>query len=447
MENRRFWVWKGIIGGLLLAFISISCAEPKAPQPIENDEIADVISQMTDIMVHDVTNPPLAAKFFAYACLAGLEVLSYQEDSISSLTQKINGFSVMVNKVKPPKLHEGRISAVFAMLHTAKKMQPSGSLLEVVEEEFSKRCLSAGFDQDIIDASMAFGMEVSKEILKYAAADNYNKTSGFPKYTPLAAEGSWYPTPPGFFAPVEPYFNTLRPFFLDSASQFKPIAPVHFSTDKNSPFYKMMEEVYQVELTEEKRLVAAFWDCNPFALEENGHLMIGMKKISPGAHWMGIGNIACKVYQVGFEKTMEINAVLGMALHDAFIGCWDEKYRSNRIRPETIIRKLIDPNYKPFLQTPPFPEYLSGHSVISTASAVVLTHYFGENFSFTDTVEVKFGLPTRDFEGFHQAAEEAAISRLYGGIHFMDAITEGQKQGREIGAWTIGKLFFPLPRN
>ncbi|SDY66181.1 MULTISPECIES: vanadium-dependent haloperoxidase [Rhodonellum] len=447
MENRRKSAWKGIVLGSLLVLVSISCAEPKAPQPIQNDEIANVISQMTDIMIHDVTNPPLAAKFFAYASLAGMEALSYQEDSLSLLSQKINGYSATVNKIKQPEKYEHRISAVFAMLHTAKKMQPSGSLLEVYEDEFAKRCLALGFDQKIIDQSKAFGIEVSGEILKYAATDNYNKTSGFPKYTPLAAEGSWYPTPPGFFAPVEPYFNTLRPFFLDSASQFKPISPARFSTDKNSPFYKMMEEVYQVELTEEKKLVAAFWDCNPFALEENGHLMIGMKKISPGAHWMGIGNIACKVNQVGFDKAMEINGVLAMSLHDAFMGCWDEKYRSNRIRPETIIRKLIDPNYKPLLQTPPFPEYLSGHSVVSTASAVVLTHYFGENFAYTDTVEVKFGLPTRDFEGFHQAAEEAAISRLYGGIHFMDAITEGQKQGREIGSWTIDKLFSPLSKN
>ncbi|MDQ4139982.1 MAG: vanadium-dependent haloperoxidase, partial [Bacteroidota bacterium] len=125
---------------------------------------------------------------------------------------------------------------------------------------------------------------------------------------------------------------------------------------------------------------------------------------------------------------------------DAFISCWNEKYRSNRIRPETFINAHIDPNWRSLLQTPPFPEYTSGHSVVSAAVAWVLTALAGENFAYTDTVEVEFGLPARKFTSFQQAAQEAAISRLYGGIHYRDAVENGLKQGQQIGQFVLQKL-------
>jgi hypothetical protein len=125
---------------------------------------------------------------------------------------------------------------------------------------------------------------------------------------------------------------------------------------------------------------------------------------------------------------------------DAFISCWDEKYRSNRIRPETYINRYIDITWQPILQTPPFPEYTSGHSVISTASAEVLTYLLGDNFSFTDNSEEMFELTPRIFTSFRKAAEEAAVSRLYGGIHFRDAIEQGQMEGKAIGKFIRDKL-------
>ena len=175
-------------------------------------------------------------------------------------------------------------------------------------------------------------------------------------------------------------------------------------------------------------------------MQDGGHLQYGFKKISPGAHWLGIAGIACLNANKGFEETMQIYTSVSIGLMDAFICCWDEKYRSNRVRPETAIRKYIDPQWAPLLQTPPFPEYLSGHSVISNASAAILTHYFGNNFSYSDSVEVAYGLPSRAFQSFQQAAAEAAISRFYGGIHFMDAITNGQQQGTKVGAWVLQKI-------
>ena len=135
-----------------------------------------------------------------------------------------------------------------------------------------------------------------------------------------------------------------------------------------------------------------------------------------------------------------LQTFVGVALMDAFISCWDEKYRSNRIRPETYINKYIDVFWQPLLQTPPFPEYPSGHSVVSTASAEILTYLLGENFSYTDDSEVIFEIAPRSFTSFQQAAEEAAISRLYGGIHYMDAITNGQELGKNVGEKIISKM-------
>jgi membrane-associated phospholipid phosphatase len=137
---------------------------------------------------------------------------------------------------------------------------------------------------------------------------------------------------------------------------------------------------------------------------------------------------------------MLIHTITALSLHDAFISCWDEKYRGNRIRPETVINRYIDEKWQPLIQTPPFPEYPSGHSVISSAAAVVLTHFFGDHFSFTDSTEKYIGLDPRHFSSLNAAANEACISRLYGGIHFRDAIENGALQGKEIGNFIIGEL-------
>ncbi len=416
------------------------CTQKKSDPQFGSQQISQVLAKMTDIMVHDVTNPPLAARFFSYACLAGYEVVA-QNDSVSP---NMHGILNKYPKIEKPPIsgYSYQLSALLAMMETAKKMQPSGTLLEKYEQQFLDSCRQSGISDEVITASLNYAQAISKNILAYAKADKYNRISNYPRYTPANQEGTWYPTPPGYFAPVEPYFNTVRSFTLDTCIQFKPAPPIVFSKDKSSAFYKLMQESYQegVTLPKDHQEIAAFWDCNPFALQDNGHMLVGMKKISPGAHWLGITGIACQQARVPFAKAMQINTLVSISLMDGFISCWDEKFRSNRIRPETAIRKYIDPRWKPLLQTPPFPEYLSGHSTISSAAAVVLTHYLGDNFKYKDTVEVRFGLPAREFKSFQQAADEAGISRFYGGIHFHDAIDNGRLQGLQVGEWVVNKV-------
>lgn len=152
---------------------------------------------------------------------------------------------------------------------------------------------------------------------------------------------------------------------------------------------------------------------------------------------MGITGIACKKMEWSLSKTAYAHTMVAITMADAFIACWSSKYKYNRVRPETAIKKLISRTWTPLLQTPPFPEYTSGHSVISAAAATVLTHLFGNHFSFTDDTETEFGLPLRKFDSFTDAAKEAAISRLYGGIHFRDSIENGAKEGEQVGKWVI----------
>jgi len=168
--------------------------------------------------------------------------------------------------------------------------------------------------------------------------------------------------------------------------------------------------------------------------------MHATKKITPGGHWIGIISIACRKAEADFVKSAHAYALTSIALNDAFISCWDEKYRSNLVRPETVINENIDPDWVPILQTPPFPEHTSGHSVISRAAAIALTSIFGDDFSYEDDVELQYGLPVRKFNSFIEASEEAAISRLYGGIHYMPSITYGVQQGEAVGKFVVENL-------
>lgn len=422
---------------------------------------------MTEVMIHDVTNPPLAARFFAYSCLSGYEILAENDQRVHRLSGIINTYPHIIipayvrlatdkaasgirltdnskGAVEKQELpYDIRLAALLAMIQTAEKLQPSGFLLKTVETKLLDSCRHAGYSAALINVSLNYAASISKQILLFARSDGYNRISNFPRYTPSGKEGEWYPTPPAYFSPVEPYFNTVRSFTLDSAAQFKPVHPILFSSSKKSEFYKNMVLNYKLgknDLTRQQREIAAFWDCNPFAVLDNGHMLIGLKKISPGAHWLGITGIACHLAHKDFSESFAIHTLVALGLMDSFICCWDEKYRSNRIRPETAIRKYIDAAWEPLLQTPPFPEYLSGHSCISATSANILTRFFGENFSYVDNVEAPYGLLPRSFKSFKQAADEAGISRFYGGIHFKDAIDQGLKQGTNVGNWILQKL-------
>ncbi|HTE26952.1 vanadium-dependent haloperoxidase [Flavitalea sp.] len=432
MKSARFYILTFVVFCAISFLIACSGRTGQADR-LTNQDIGNFVGEMSDLMLHDVTSPPLAARFFGYTFLSGYEILSQHDSSYRRLAGKLNDYPVL----SAPDSIEGydyRLAALLSMIGTASKMQPSGKLLEKYRDQLLASCIELGYTDGEIEASLRYASAVSKKMLQYAKSDGYNKISNFARYTPVEGEGSWYPTPPAFMPAVEPYFHTIRSFTFDSSSQFKPEPPVPFSKKTNSAFYLQLLLNYNAgkAFPADSLLIAAYWDCNPFALQDGGHMQVGLKKISPGAHWLGITGIACKKANKTFNESLRIHTYVSLVLMDGFLACWDEKFRSNRIRPETAIRKYKDPTWKPLLQTPPFPEYPSGHSTISAAAAVVLTKYLGDQFEYTDTVEVKFGLPSRKFSSFNQAADEAGMSRFYGGIHFIDAIVNGREQGIKV---------------
>jgi hypothetical protein len=406
--------------------------------------LIDNLFYITEVMVTDVASPPAAARFYAYATL-GAHLAWNKTNNLRTEELCLFELSNLENPSYDDALGENlspHFIATYSMLEVGKKIMPSGFLLEekqiALKKDFTR---SKWMNKRDLNINISYAEDIAAEVLKIANEDGYAALSTLTRYTPKKNEGHWYPTPPAYMAAIEPEWRTLNTFFLQDLKSFKPAPPAPFSLEEGSSFKKQLFEVIEVtsQLSDEQNLIANFWDCNPFMVSFSGHMAIGMKKISPGGHWVGITGIASQKAELPWEETIYIHTLLSMALHDAFVSCWEEKYDSDRIRPETAIQKYVDQTWRPLLQTPPFPEYTSGHSVVSTTSAMILTDFFGEDFDFIDDSEVYFGLPERAFKSFNQAAEEAAISRLYGGIHFRDAIEEGVKQGKLIGKEILQK--------
>lgn len=406
-----------------------------------DEDIRLTVNSISDIMIHDVVNPPAASRYYAYVLLGAYEMASQHDKNIpdlSSILKDYRRISIKADK----KTYDYRIAALYCILESGKRLLPSGYLLQKQEDSLIRICKKAKIPAALITRSVAVGKAMTDSVIAYSKKDNYNKLSAKLGYTPKKGAPYWDPTPPVYMEAVEPNWKIIRPMIIDSAGEFKPQPLVPFSKDSSSEFYKLAKEVYDISKNPPQEFIdiANFWDCNPFAVSTEGHMMIGYKKISPGGHWMSIAGVAAKKAGLSFDQSIAMHTMLAVSLMDAFISCWEEKYRSNRIRPVTYINRYIDVQWEPQLQTPPFPEYTSGHSIVSTTAAEILTYFLGDAFSFTDDTEIHFGNPARHFSSFRQAADEASISRLYGGIHFRDAIVNGQTDGREIGALVIRKM-------
>lgn len=435
--------WYGRSSILFVLIALLGCSAP-VHTPVEEAALQQGLyasaQELTDVMVYDIFSPPQASRVYAYAHLAAYEASRIYDTSWRSLAPQLNGsLTIPV----PAEAVDPALAAIVALQEVGIAMLYSYDQMEAVQQAWMDS-LRPQVDPQRWERSVAYGKQVADTVLAYAAADGYDRIRTLPRYVVTHHPGKWKPTPPGYMDAIDPNWNQLRSFTLDAAQQFQPPPPTVYDPDTGSRFYQEMLEVYEAinTLSTEQQDIAAFWDCNPYVAFTQGHFMMGNKKITPGGHWMGIAQTACKRDNRSFIAANAILAHTAIALADGFISCWDEKYRSHYIRPETAINQLHDPDWKPLLQTPPFPEYTSGHSVISTAAATVLTAHFGESFAYIDSVEVPYGLPARSYAGFLEASGEAAISRLYGGIHFMPAIDNGVAQGRQVGLWVVDQLTF-----
>lgn len=427
----------------ILLSIGISLWMPLFSQQKNTDSAAPLHQAqlyLTEVIVHDIFSPPVSSRIYVYPHIAAYETLvACGSDSIKTLYGKLPELP-QISRLK------GNIDPVLASLEA---FRITGRQFLFSEERFSdsmqaliKGTATLRRTEAKLAASLEAGKQVADSILKWASKDRYKETRAIRRYQLKKTPGSWLPTPPGYISAIEPHWKQIRCLTMDSASVYRPAAVTEFSTEQGSAFYKEAMEVYNVgnALTAEQRAIAAFWDCNPFHITMQGHLNYATKKISPGGHWMQIAGLASRIRNQGIGRASQAYMLTAIAVFDAFISCWEEKYNSQLIRPETYINSHINETWRPMLQTPPFPEYPSGHSVVSGAAAAVLTQLYGDNFYFEDDTEVPYGLPVRSFRSFRLASEEAAISRLYGGIHYRPAIENGLEQGRGVGEQVINRL-------
>lgn len=429
---------KGIVVALLLA--TVGCNTRSANDVSSVDVLLANEDQLTQVIIYDVFTPPVSSRIYVYASLASYEAIRHANSGTTSITDKLHGFAPMPQP-EAGKQYDYTLAATKAFFTSVRKMVFSVDSLTKYENSVYNR-FKQQLDKETYERSLLFGEAVGKQVLARAITDGYIKSRGKPKFLGSSDPGKWRPTPPDYLDGVEWCWNTMKPLVLDSASQCKPVPPPVYSTDTASMFFREAKEVYTIgkNLTEEQRTIARYWDDNPFVIEHSGHMMFGNKKITPGGHWMGIAAIAAKQSMVDAVATARGFALTAVALYDAFIACWDEKYRSSVVRPVTVINELIDKNWIAFLQTPPFPEYTSGHSTITASAATVLAELYGKNYAFLDTSDLAYIGMQRNFTSFEAAAAEASISRVYGGIHYRNSVDQGAAAGKKVGQLIVDRV-------
>lgn len=394
------------------------------------------VKELNNVVMQNNFPPIIASRNYLYASIAAYEVIAAgNPGQYQPLAGQVNG---LTSVPAPPagKEIDFNFAAVLAFCKLGEAVTfPEGSMKEYVDS-LKDLVKDHGMPGSVFNNTVEYAEEVGKVILAWSKKDNYAQTRTAPKYTVIDTPGRWIPTPPMYSQALEPHWREIRTVVMDSADQFVPPPPPVFNIkDKNSKYYQEVMSVKNAgdSLTDEQKHIAEFWDDLGTRLNVSGHVMFMTKKFSPPGHWMNIVGIAAQKAKVDYATTVYAYAKTAIAMFDAFIQCWDEKFRSNAVRPETVINKYIDPDWAPYLQTPPFPEYTCGHSTVSSSAAEALTSVFGDNFSYTDTSELEFGIKNRSFTSFRQAADENNWARFYGGIHFHNSCIISTEYGRKVG--------------
>ena len=428
---------------MLLAMTMLACTQSNDYKKITSnpDFYAYTVHELNQVVMGNNFSPIVASRNYAYAAIAGYEVVAAgSPNEYQSLAGQLNGLSKMPTPKDTANIDFPYAALVaFATVGQAVTF-PEGSM-EYYTDSLRDLVKNNGMSSKMIKTSEAFAKEISTAIIAWSKKDNYAQTRSAERYTVKDSPGRWVPTPPMYASAAEPHWAEIRPMAIDSASQFRPLPPPAFNvTDKNSEYYKhlMMVKNAGDSLTEEH--IANFWDDNPFKVNVTGHAMFSTKKFSPPGHWMSIVGIANKTAKKDFNTAVYAYAKTAIAVFYAFSHTWDAKYTYKTVRPETVINKYIDPNWRPLLQTPAFPEYTCGHSTISSAAAEALTSVYGDNLAYTDSTELEFGIENRRFKSFRHAGDENNWARFCGGVHFHNSCITSTEKGQALGKYIVSKL-------
>ena len=368
-------------------------------------------------------SPPVASRAFAYLGLTLYETVVIGMPGFRSLSGQIPGL-ITPNPTRAGRRLHWPTAANAALAATTRSLFATTSAsnhgaIDALEASLRPTNGPPG----LVGDSISWGNDVAAAVLSAARTDGGHDghLRNFPAdYVPPAGPGLWVPTPPGFLSALQPRWGENRTLAVPSGAHCASGDHPDFSVAAGSRFYLDAVEVYDTSngLTAEQIEVAHFWSDDP-----------GSTPTPPG-HSISILNQTIEADGLDLALADEAYLKVGIAVSDAFVTCWNTKYRYNLVRPVTYIRDVIDADWSPLLTTPPFPEYTSGHSVQSGAAFQVMADLLGDEHSLVDHTHDARGVLPRIFTSFSQCAQEAAISRLYGGIHFRPAIELGLEQGR-----------------
>lgn len=439
-----------MIAVVVAVFVLQSCKNSGNYQDFAHDPLlyCKTVKKLNDIVLENNFPPMIGSRNYAYANIAAFEVVAAGNDSsYQSLAGQIKSLAP-VQKWKGGSI-DYPLAAILAFTKVGNAVTfPEGSMMDYYEK-IVHQADSAGMPEEMLENSKIYADQVVDHIMTWSKKDNYAQTRSAEKYTVTDEDGRWVPTPPMYAQGLEAHWKEIRTMVLDSASECSPgPAPAFNMKDSINVFFREAKEVQTIGegLDKQQEHIADFWDDNPFKMNVSGHVMFATKKFSPSGHWMNIAGIAAQKSKADFNATVYAYAKTAIGLFEGFISCWDEKYRSNVIRPETVINKYMDPEWRPYIQTPPFPSYTSGHSVISAAAAEVMTDIYGDNFQYNDTSSTEFGIAPRSFNSFRAASQEAGLSRIYGGIHYRSDVDSGYVQGLKVGKLVVERLKMRKPK-
>ena len=390
-------------------------------------------------------SPPVASRAFAYLGLALYESIAPGMPQQNSLAGQLNELSSLPWAQPDEPLHWPTVANASMALMT-RMMFSNASAENKARIDLLERNLPIKYGQDfdpvvvtaeISNRSETFGKLMAMALMTWARTDGGHEAWGPPRrtrqpYVPPSGAGQWSATPPAFAAALLPWWGENRPFALKRAADCPAPPPPPYSEDTSSAFYKEAQEVFRVstQATQEQRQFALYWADDPG------------KTPTPAGHWVYITTDLLKARKATLASAAETYARLNIAMADAFIASWQAKYALNLLRPVTYVQLVIDSNWTPGLMgTPPFPEYPSGHSVQSSAAAAVLAQVFGADTPFTDNTHNDRGWGPRTFKSFKAAADEAALSRLYAGIHYRSAVELGKVQGNCVAQAALALKF------
>jgi hypothetical protein len=403
-------------------------------RPTAQQALRDWYYLMNELVRHTATySPPVASRSFGYLGVTAFEAAAGGSDNLVSLAGQLEELESVPGREAGAVYDETVvINAAMsdAIVYYFGNTGPTGlRAIKAAQKKWRARALD-GVAADVVTRSEAYGKAMAASIYAWSQTDGgaVVDNMGFPDEWDLPkGEGKWVPTSAirQQQLPLLPDWGNNRTFAVPSGATCKLPGNPPFSVEPDTQFYREASEVYEAvnNATPEQAAIARFWSDDP------------MLSMTPPGHWVSIALQVAERANLSLDDHVDLLARMGVAMSDAFVGCWREKYVYNLVRPITYIKKVIDPKWEPILNTPPFPEYPSGHSTVSGAMGAVLTAFFGEDYAFEDKTGLPDGRKPRHFGSFHAAAEEAGNSRLYGGIHFRSAIVDGLAQGRCIGEY------------